>query len=148
MPSDLLEGPAQTDATMCLVASESASGCCLSFRLCGMLGIHVFRSMPRIPERSYQLEKTGMGMALEPACCLPLNELPPMDKQDALKLQDLTGAYNTGFTLADLTPEDSMCMFPTYSEAEAMLKPMTRAKKGALLTPTSINNSLPNAKRT
>ncbi|CAL5219958.1 g1892 [Coccomyxa viridis] len=62
--------------------------------------------------------------------------------------KDLTGAYNTGFTLADLTPEDSMCMFPTYSEAEAMLKPMTRAKKGALLTPTSINNSLPNAKRT
>ena len=76
-----------------------------------------------------------MGMGVQPACCLALYELLPIDKRDDLKSQDVTGAYNSGFTLAHMTPEDSMSIFPTYSEAEAMLKSRARARKGALLGP-------------
>ena len=55
---------------------------------------------------------------------------PPIDKQDALVLQELPDPYSTGSRLTQMRPEDSVGIFPTYSEADAMLNRKARAKKG------------------
>ena len=53
-----------------------------------------------------------------------------MDIQNAMILQGLLDLYNTGSEWARTKPEDSMSMFPSYSEAENMLNRKARAKKG------------------
>ena len=77
-----------------------------------------------------------MGWAYKPASCSGhdgTHEPPSMHIEDALLLQEALDPYNTGSKWVQMKPEDSLSMFPTYSEADKMLKRKARAKKGSLL---------------
>lgn len=65
---------------------------------------------------------------------------PPADTEDALLLQELLDPYSTGSRLLQVKAEDYMSIFPTYSEADAMLNRRARAKRGTPLAPSQSMN--------